>query len=166
MFPISDFEGERYLVMVTRRGVIKEDQAFQRFANVRKTGLNAIELDENDELLGVDLSDGTRDILLATREGMAVHFNETDVRPMGRNARGVRAITLSGEDSVVAMDVVEADERREVLSRHLAGVRQTHDDRRVPPHRARDQGRQGVRQGERDLATWSIRFSSARKTSC
>jgi DNA gyrase subunit A len=113
VFPISDFEGERYLVMVTQRGTIKKTM-LSDFANVRKNGLNAIELDENDELLGVDLSDGTRDILLATREGMAVHFNETDVRPMGRNARGVRGITLASGDSVVAMDVAEED-RKEVL---------------------------------------------------
>jgi DNA gyrase subunit A len=140
VFPISDFEGERYLVMVTRRGVIKKTK-LSDFANVRKNGLNAIELDENDELLGVDLSDGTRDILLATREGMAVHFNETDVRPMGRNARGVRGITLSGEDSVVAMDVVE-DERREVLivTSHAFGKRTLIDE-----YRHSSRGAKGVK---------------------
>jgi len=113
IFPISNFEGDKYLVMVTRRGVIKKTRLGE-FANVRRNGLNAIDLDENDELLSVDLSDGTRDVILATREGMAVHFNETDVRPMGRNARGVRAITVAEGDSVVAMDIVE-DERREVM---------------------------------------------------
>jgi DNA gyrase subunit A len=81
---------------------------------VRRNGLNAISLDENDELLAVDLSDGSRDIILGTRDGMAVHFSEKDVRSMGRNARGVRAITLAEGDSVVAMDV-EEDDRREVL---------------------------------------------------
>jgi DNA gyrase subunit A len=113
IFPISNFEGDKYLVMVTRRGVIKKTRLGE-FANVRRNGLNAIDLDESDELLSVDLSDGTRDVILATREGMAVHFNETDVRPMGRNARGVRAITVAEGDSVVAMDIVE-DERREVM---------------------------------------------------
>jgi DNA gyrase subunit A len=114
VFPITSFEGDnRYLVMVTRRGVIKKT-ALADFSNVRRNGLNAVNLDDDDELLAVDLSDGTRDIILATREGMAVHFNETDVRPMGRNARGVRAITLAPGDSVIAMDVVE-DDRREVL---------------------------------------------------
>ncbi len=113
VFPISDFEGDNYLVMVTRQGVIKKTK-LEEFANVRRNGLNAIGLDENDELLGVDLSNGTRDIILATHDGMAVHFNETDVRPMGRNARGVKAITLAPGDTVVAMDIVE-DERREVL---------------------------------------------------
>jgi DNA gyrase subunit A len=113
VFPIRDFDGDNYLVMVTRQGVIKKTK-LEEFSNVRRNGLNAIGLDDADELLGVDLSNGTRDIILATREGMAVHFNETDVRPMGRNARGVRAITLAPGDTVVAMDVVE-DDRREVL---------------------------------------------------
>jgi DNA gyrase subunit A len=113
VFPISDFEGDNYLVMVTRQGVIKKTK-LEEFSNVRRNGLNAIGLDDADELLGVDLSNGSRDIILATHDGMAVHFNETDVRPMGRNARGVRAITLAPSDTVVAMDVVE-DDRREVL---------------------------------------------------
>jgi DNA gyrase subunit A len=113
VFPIRDFDGDNYLVMVTRQGVIKKTK-LEEFANVRRNGLNAVGLDDGDELLAVNLSDGTRDILLATHDGMAVHFNEKDVRPMGRNARGVRAITLGEGDTVVAMDVVE-DERREVL---------------------------------------------------
>ncbi len=114
VFPISSFEGDdKYLVMVTKRGVIKKS-ALSEFSNVRRNGLNAIGLDETDELLAVDLSDGSRDIILATRDGMAVHFNEKDVRSMGRNARGVRAITLAPGDAVVAMDV-EEDDRREVL---------------------------------------------------
>jgi DNA gyrase subunit A len=113
VFPIRDFDGDNYLVMVTRQGVIKKTK-LEEFSNVRRNGLNAVGLDDNDELLGVDLSNGSRDIILATHDGMAVHFNETDVRPMGRNARGVRGITLAPGDTVVAMDVVE-DDRREVL---------------------------------------------------
>jgi DNA gyrase subunit A len=114
VFPIRSFDGDgQYLVMVTKRGVIKKT-ALSEFSNVRRNGLNAIGLDENDELLAVDLSDGSRDIILGTRDGMAVHFSETDVRSMGRNARGVRAITLAPGDSLVAMDV-EEEERREVL---------------------------------------------------
>jgi len=113
VFPVTQFGGERYMVMVTKNGVIKKTK-LDEFANVRRNGLNAINLDEGDELLSVDLSDGTRDIILASTRGMAVHFNEKDVRPMGRNARGVRAMTLEKGDSLIAMDVVE-DERREVL---------------------------------------------------
>ncbi len=112
-FPIAHFEGERYLVMVTKQGVIKKTKLDQ-FSNVRRNGLIAINLDEGDELLAVDLSDGSHDIILASTKGMAVHFNEKDVRPMGRVARGVKAMTLDKGDTVIAMDVVE-DERREVL---------------------------------------------------
>ena len=113
VFPVRSFDEDSYLVMITRRGVIKKT-SLREFANIRRSGLNAVGLDENDELLGVDLSDGSRNIILGTKDGMAVHFNEKDVRPMGRNARGVRAITLAPGDEVVAMDVEEA-ERREVL---------------------------------------------------
>jgi DNA gyrase subunit A len=113
VFPVRNFGGERYMVMITKNGVIKKTK-LEEFANVRRNGLNAINLDEGDDLLAVDLSDGTRDIILGTVSGMAVHFNEKDVRPMGRNARGVKAITLERGDEVVAMDVVE-DNRREVL---------------------------------------------------
>ena len=112
-FPIDSFEGEKYLVMVTRNGVIKKSR-LSEFSNVRRNGLIAINLDSSDELLAVDLSDGSRDIILASTQGMAVHFNEKHVRPMGRAARGVKAMTLEKGDSIIAMDVVE-DERREVL---------------------------------------------------
>ncbi|HEY5257788.1 MAG TPA: DNA gyrase subunit A [Candidatus Baltobacteraceae bacterium] len=113
VFPIDLFEAEKYLVMVTRQGVIKKTKLAE-FANVRRNGLNAINLDEGDDLLAVDLSDGSRDIILASERGMAVHFNEKDVRPMGRGARGVKAMTLDKGDAIIAMDVVE-NERREVL---------------------------------------------------
>ena len=112
-FPIDRFEGEKYLVMVTKHGVIKKTK-LEEFANVRRNGLLAINLDASDELLAVDLSNGSRDIILASSRGMAVHFNEKNVRPMGRPARGVKAMTIDEGDTIVAMDVVE-DERREVL---------------------------------------------------
>ncbi len=112
VFPIDKFEGEKYLVMVTRKGVIKKTKLAE-FANVRRNGLNAINLDDGDELLGVDLSNGTHDIILGTLRGMAVHFNEKTVRFMGRNARGVKAMTLESGDEIVAMDII--DDRKEVL---------------------------------------------------
>ncbi|HTD36177.1 MAG TPA: DNA gyrase subunit A, partial [Candidatus Limnocylindrales bacterium] len=113
VFPVRQFDTEEFLVMVTRRGVIKKTPLGE-FENVRRNGLIAIGLDEGDELLAVDLSSGDRDVLLATHDGMAVHFSERDVRPMGRPARGVKAITLAPGDEVVAMDIVE-DDRTEVL---------------------------------------------------
>jgi DNA gyrase subunit A len=113
LFPVRNFDTDEYLVMVTRRGIIKKTKLAD-FENVRRNGLIAIGLDEGDELLAVDLSRGDRDIILATHDGMAIHFNEKDVRPMGRPARGVKAMTLAKGDEVVAMDVME-DERGEVL---------------------------------------------------
>jgi DNA gyrase subunit A len=113
VFPVRAFDTDEYLVMVTRRGIIKKTK-LSEFENVRRNGLIAIGLDEGDELLAVDLSSGNRDVLLATHDGMAVHFSERDVRPMGRPARGVKAITLAPGDEVVAMDIVE-DDRTEVL---------------------------------------------------
>ncbi|MEO6834862.1 MAG: DNA gyrase subunit A [Candidatus Tumulicola sp.] len=113
VFPIDKFGGEKYLVMVTKRGVIKKTK-LEEFSNVRRNGLNAINLDDGDELLAVDLSDGSHDIILGSIHGMAVHFNEKNVRPMGRNARGVKAMTLESGDAIVAMGMVE-DGRREVL---------------------------------------------------
>jgi DNA gyrase subunit A len=130
VFPVRRFDTEEYLVMVTRLGVIKKTRLAE-FENVRRNGLIAIGLDDGDELLAVDLSNGDRDILLATHDGMAVHFNENDVRPMGRPARGVKAMTLAKGDEVVAMDVIE-DERREVLivTSHAFGKRTPIDDYR------------------------------------
>ena len=113
VFPVRAFDTDEYLVMVTRRGIIKKTKLAE-FENVRRNGLIAIGLDEGDELLAVDLSSGDRDIILATHDGMAIHFNERDVRPMGRPARGVKAMTLAKGDEIVAMDVME-DERNEVL---------------------------------------------------
>jgi DNA gyrase subunit A len=113
VFPVKTFEEDRNLVMVTRRGVIKKTRLAD-FANVRRSGLIAINLDPDDELLATDLSDGKHDIILASSGGMAVYFSEKDVRAMGRAARGVKAMTLTDGDEVVAMDVVEGD-RTEVL---------------------------------------------------
>ncbi|MDB5026368.1 MAG: gyrase, subunit [Candidatus Eremiobacteraeota bacterium] len=130
LFPVRAFDTEEYLVMVTRRGVIKKTKLGE-FENVRRNGLIAIGLDEGDDLLAVDLSSGDRDVLLATHDGMAVHFSEKDVRPMGRPARGVKAITLAPGDEVVAMDIVE-DDRTEVLivTSHAFGKRTPIDDYR------------------------------------
>jgi DNA gyrase subunit A len=151
VFPIREFSDDEYLVMVTRRGVIKKT-SLGEFANIRRSGLNAVGLDDNDELLTVDLSDGSDNIILGTKEGMAVHFSEKDVRPMGRNARGVRAITLAPGDSVVAMDVEEAD-RREVLivTSQAFGKRTPIDD-----YRHTSRGGKGVKAFAREKDIGSV----------
>ncbi len=151
VFPIREFAEDRYLVMITRRGVIKKT-TLREFANIRRSGLNAVGLDDADELLSVDLSDGADNIILGTKDGMAVHFSEKDVRPMGRNARGVRAITLAAGDSVVAMDVEEAD-RREVLivTSQAFGKRTPIDD-----YRHTQRGGKGVKAFAREKDIGSV----------
>ena len=106
-------EEERFVTMVTRKGVIKRTKLAD-FANIRRRGLIAVELDEGDELVWVCLTDGARDIFLETRNGMAIRFEESQVRAMGRTARGVRAIRLEEGDYVVGM--APADESKTVLS--------------------------------------------------
>ncbi len=95
-----------YLVMATKNGVIKRTE-LNEFTNLRKSGLIAMVLREDDELIGVALTDGSSEVLLGTHGGMAIRFPESDMRPMGRNAMGVKSIELDDGDSVVAMSIVE-----------------------------------------------------------
>ncbi len=102
MIRIPAFDPEHYLCMVTRRGVIKRTR-LDAFSNARKSGLIAVDLDEGDELAWVQLTDGYQKLLVATRQGMAICFDENDARVVGRTARGVRAIALAEDDEVVGM---------------------------------------------------------------
>lgn len=103
--PMDDIEGTKFLVMVTSQGTIKKCD-LEQFSNVRRSGLIVIKLDEEDELTWVKPSAGTDDISLVTRQGQSIRFSEKDVRPMGRNAAGVRGIKLKKNDYVVGMDIV------------------------------------------------------------
>ncbi len=113
MVPIHDFIDGRYVMMATVQGVVKKTELNQ-FSNPRRGGINAISLDEGDRLLSVWLTTGDDHIILATRNGMAIHFNEADVRPMGRTARGVIGIRLEGDDQLVGM--VICDENSQLLT--------------------------------------------------
>ena len=99
---VGDFDEEKFLCMVTRNGVIKRTE-LSAFKNIRKSGLIAINLDENDELAWVRMTDGEDQLIIATEQGRAIRFNETEARGMGRTARGVRAISLSEGDQVIGM---------------------------------------------------------------
>jgi DNA gyrase subunit A len=112
---VRDFSEETYLTMVTRQGVIKKS-ALSEYQNIRVNGINAINIDEGDELLDVIRTDGKQQIFIATHDGMAVRFNETDVRPMGRVARGVRGVNLRKGDFVVSVCAVSPDGTDKVLS--------------------------------------------------
>ncbi len=102
VLPVHDFEIGSSVMMCTRKGVVKKT-SIGEFSRPRKGGIRAIGLREKDELVGVRLSSGTDDLIIATRNGNAVKFNERDVRNMGRNAGGVRGVTLGKDDNVVSM---------------------------------------------------------------
>ena len=99
--PVRDFK-QGYLFMATKQGTVKKTELME-FSNPRKGGIRAISLDENDTLIGVNYTDGNNEIILATRNGMANRFKESDVRSIGRAGRGVRGITLDESDEVIGM---------------------------------------------------------------
>lgn len=106
MIRIPEFSEGQYLCMVTRKGIIKRTE-LEAYRNVRKNGVIAVNLDEDDELAWVHLTSGNDDLLVATKKGMCIRFNETDARPLGRTARGVKAIELTEGDEVVGMAVLK-----------------------------------------------------------
>ncbi|MEG0979726.1 MAG: DNA gyrase subunit A [Oscillospiraceae bacterium] len=105
MIRVPEFEGDQYLCMVTRKGIIKRTR-LDAYKNVRKNGVIAINLDDDDELAWVRLTSGNDDLLIATKDGMSIRFNENDARPIGRTARGVKAINLKDGDEVVGMSIL------------------------------------------------------------
>ena len=115
VMPVRDFGEEVYLTMVTRNGIIKKS-SLSDYQNIRANGINAINIDEGDELIEVIRTDGKQQIFVATHDGMAVRFQETDVRPMGRAARGVRGVNLRKGDYVVAVCAVSKEGNEKILS--------------------------------------------------
>ncbi len=113
MIRVEDYTEGQYLCMVTRGGILKRTR-LDAYSNVRKNGLIAIDLDEGDALVGVLTTDGSRELLVATRGGMAIRFDENDARVIGRTARGVKALNLAAEDAVVGM--VTVDESKLLLT--------------------------------------------------
>lgn len=109
MIRVPEFDEEKYLVMVTKQGIIKRI-SLNAYNTARKGGLIALELNEGDELAWVRLTDSNQQVIVATKNGLAIRFEETDVRPMGRQARGVKAISLREGDCVVGMCVVANDD--------------------------------------------------------
>ena len=107
MIPVKEFATDRYLLMATRAGTIKKTP-LSEFRNPRKAGIIAVTLDEGDELVKVLLTDGNKEVVMVSKKGKAIRFFEEDVRPMGRVARGVRGMTIDGQDDeVVSMDLVD-----------------------------------------------------------
>ncbi len=128
MICVRPEDEEKYLCMVTRKGIIKRT-ALSDFRNVRKTGIIAINLDEGDNLAWVKLTSGEDDLLVATRMGKSIRFNETDARVIGRAARGVKAITMKNEDDwVVGMEILEGEGKVLTVSETGYGRRSDFDD--------------------------------------
>jgi len=104
--PVKEFEEDRFVVMGTLRGVVKKT-SLSGFSNPRAGGIIAMGVEDGDAVIAVQQTDGSGEVFIGTRDGMAIRFEETDVRPMGRTAYGVRGITLRGDDFVVAMEIVK-----------------------------------------------------------
>jgi DNA gyrase subunit A len=118
--PIREFPDDRYLICVTKKGTIKKTPLSQYDTN-RKGGLIAISLKDGDEMIGIKQSSGSNVVILVTKQGKCICFNETDVRPMGRTAGGVRGINLDKDDEVVAMDLADPDEQLLVITQNGFG---------------------------------------------
>jgi DNA gyrase/topoisomerase IV subunit A len=129
LVPVREFSEDRYLLFSTRRGVIKKT-ALSAYGNVRTVGLNAININEGDELIDVALTDGDHDVVLATREGLAIRFHESDVREMGRPTTGVRGVSLGKEDVVVGMVVLDEATTLLVVTERGMGKRTEIDEYR------------------------------------
>jgi len=128
--PVRDFSEDRFLLFGTRRGVVKKT-ALSAYGNVRSVGLNAINIDEGDELIEVRITSGDDEIVMASRKGMAIRFNEADARPMGRATAGVRGLKLRDADEVVGMVVVRPDSKLLVVSENGLGKRTAVEEYRL-----------------------------------
>ena len=138
MIKVEEFEENKYLIMVTKNGVIKRT-SLKSFDTSRKGGLIALDLDEGDELAWVRMTDGNQEMIVATKEGKSIRFNETDVRAVGRSARGVRALRLKPDDEVVGMVIVQENKFILTVSETGYGRLSSADDYRV-----QSRGGQGV----------------------
>ena len=126
MIPMKRLDEEGYFTMVTQKGISKRCRVTD-FKNIRRAGLNAVGLDEGDALVTVRLTDGTKDMIVATSAGMAIRYSENDVRVMGRTARGVRVIKLGEGEKVVGAAVVEDGKSLITVTEHGFGKRTSFD---------------------------------------
>ena len=135
--PVKEFRADRFIIMATKLGVIKKTE-LSAYSNPRQGGIIALTLDPGDKLIGVDLTDGQREILLGTKQGITIRFKEEDVRPMGRTAHGVRGITLEPGDEVIGMETITPDSTTAILTVTEGGY-----GKRTPVNEYRVQGRGG-----------------------
>ncbi len=115
VLPVKEFRDDRYVVSATRRGMIKKTP-LSAYANPRVGGIIAQGLDQGDRMISVQISGGHQEVLLGTKQGLAIRFNETEVRPMGRIAYGVRGIHLDEENEVIGMEILTPGEEASILT--------------------------------------------------
>jgi DNA gyrase subunit A len=127
---VREFQPGRFVLFATKQGVVKKT-ALDEYANPRPSGIIAIKLNEADEVIGVRLTDGEQEVILSTAAGQAIRFRESDVRPMGRNAAGVRGIQLDADDAVVAVDMVTPDTTLLAVAEKGYGKRTALDEYRL-----------------------------------
>lgn len=139
VIPVKEFIEDHFMFMATNKGTVKKTN-LKDFDSTRKSGLIAINLDDDEDLIGVEMTNGSSEIVLATRNGTAIRFDEQDVRPMGRTAHGVRGITLNYGDTVVAMDSVGSEECEVLTATELGMGKRT----AVSEYRKQTRGGKGV----------------------
>ena len=147
---VRGFSDSEYLVFATRNGIVKKT-VLSAYGNPRSTGINAINIEGDDELIAVLVTDGTNDVVLATKNGMSIRFNEKDVRGMGRTAGGVRGIQLEADDRVIGMVVLRRDATLLVVSEKGMGKRS-----KVSDYRVQKRGGKGIITLKRTEKTGSI----------
>ena len=130
MLPVSPFDDERFIFMATSNGTVKKT-SIVNFARQRSVGLKAIELDEGDELIGTAITDGSRDVMLVSNSGKTIRFKESDVRAMGRAARGVRGIRMSKEFKMISLIIPSSEKQILTVSENGYGKKTSHTDYRV-----------------------------------
>lgn len=130
VIPVKTFESSDELVMVTKHGVIKKTRA-ESFSNIRRSGLIAVNLRDNDELISVFVTTGEDTVFVATRKGISIHFSEDNVRTMGRTASGVKAITLAEDDYIIGADSVQSGSKILLVSENGYGKCTTPDNYRL-----------------------------------
>nr|WP_300325948.1 DNA gyrase subunit A [uncultured Anaerostipes sp.] len=127
VIPVNQYEDGKYFLMATKSGVVKKSSVMD-YANIRKTGLAAITLKDDDELIEVKITDDTKDVFLVTKNAQCIRFHETDVRCMGRTAMGVRGINLTGDDEVIGMQLDSQGKDLLIVSAKGMGKRTSMDE--------------------------------------
>ncbi|CAM3077880.1 DNA gyrase subunit A [Paenibacillus sediminis] len=139
VIPVEQFESDKYLFFATRNGIVKKTP-LEDYVNIRKGGLIAVNLREDDSLIEVKLTDGSKELIMGTSQGMSIRFPESDVRSMGRAATGVKGITLDDDDFVIGMDIVDPEQDVLIVTSKGYGKRTP-----VTEYRLQSRGGKGIK---------------------